>query len=197
MIETRRRAVVVGTGLVGSVLLGMALTRTPGSGAFTALTLAVALTWLVGGLSSGPLALGSRRVVGPVLLAVAAFAVFTVLALVVPLLPVLGPALSDVLARADTGSAGVLLALALLTGAAEEVYFRGALWRALPEGRQVAGTSLAYVLATAATGNVALVGAALVMGPLFALQRRASHGILAPTVTHLTWTVLMIALLPR
>lgn len=197
MIETRRRAVVVSTGLVGSILLGVALTRTPGSAAFSALTLAVALTWLVGGLSSGPLALGRRSLAGPLLLAVLAFVVFTGLALVVPLLPVLGPALSDVLARADTGSAAVLLGLALVTGAAEEVYFRGALWRALPEGREVWATSVAYVAATAATGNVALVGAALVMGPLFALQRRASKGILASTVTHLTWTVLMIVLLPR
>ena len=197
MLETRRRAVVLATGVVGSALLGAALTRTPGSGAFSALTLAVALTWLVGGVSSGPLALGHHRLAGPVLLALLAFGVFSVLALVVPSLPVLGPALSDVLARADAGSSGVLIGLALLTGAAEEVYFRGALWRALPAGSEVWATSVAYVVATAATGNVALVGAALVMGPLFALQRRVSRGILAPTVTHLTWTVLMIVLLPR
>ena len=87
--------------------------------------------------------------------------------------------------------------VALVTGAAEEVFFRGALWRALPPQRRVVGTSVAYVVATAFTGNPALVGAALVMGPLFALQRRASHGILAPMVTHLSWTVLMLVLLPR
>ena len=35
------------------------------------------------------------------------------------------------------------------------------------------------------------------MGTVFALERRSTHGILAPTLTHLTWTTLMLLALPR
>jgi len=35
-----------------------------------------------------------------------------------------------------------------------------------------------------------------VMGVLFALQRRASGGIQAPILTHLTWSALMLRYLP-
>jgi hypothetical protein len=54
-----------------------------------------------------------------------------------------------------------------------------------------------YTLATTATRNPALVLAAAVMGSLFGLQRRASGGVQAPLLTHLTWSALMVRLLPR
>jgi hypothetical protein len=38
--------------------------------------------------------------------------------------------------------------------------------------------------------------AATVMGTLFAAQRRASGGIQASTLTHLTWSTLMLRYLP-
>ena len=53
-----------------------------------------------------------------------------------------------------------------------------------------------YMLATAATRNPALMLASAVMGTLFALQRRASGGIQAPILTHLTWSILMLRYLP-
>ena len=53
-----------------------------------------------------------------------------------------------------------------------------------------------YALATVATRNPALVFAAVVMGALFGLQRRASGGIQAPMLTHLTWSALMLRFLP-
>jgi hypothetical protein len=34
------------------------------------------------------------------------------------------------------------------------------------------------------------------MGPLLALQRRASGGLQAPALTHLTWSTLMLRYLP-
>ena len=43
---------------------------------------------------------------------------------------------------------------------------------------------------------MALVLAAVVMGTLFGAQRRASGGIQAPVLTHLTWSVLMLRYLP-
>ena len=42
-----------------------------------------------------------------------------------------------------------------------------------------------------------LVLAAALMGTVFALERRATRGILASTITHVTWSVMMIFLLPR
>ena len=53
-----------------------------------------------------------------------------------------------------------------------------------------------YMLATAATRNPALVLASGVMGALFGLQRRASGGMQAPILTHLTWSTLMLRFLP-
>ena len=54
-----------------------------------------------------------------------------------------------------------------------------------------------YTLATASTRNPALMLAAGVMGTLFSLQRRASGGLQAPAITHLTWSTLMVTFLPK
>ena len=84
----------------------------------------------------------------------------------------------------------------LANGAAEEVFFRGALYAAIGEKYPVALSTGAYTLATVTTRNPALVLAAGAMGTLFAAQRRASGGIQAPVLTHLTWSVLMLRYLP-
>jgi membrane protease YdiL (CAAX protease family) len=57
-------------------------------------------------------------------------------------------------------------------------------------------SSVVYSLATVATRNPALVLASVPMGLLFALQRRASGGIQAPMISHVTWSVLMLRYLP-
>ncbi|CKP04553.1 putative integral membrane protein [Mycobacterium tuberculosis] len=55
----RRRRVVVGVTLViGAVMLGFSLRRTPGESSFYWLTLALAAVWIAGALMSGPLHLG-------------------------------------------------------------------------------------------------------------------------------------------
>jgi membrane protease YdiL (CAAX protease family) len=41
-----------------------------------------------------------------------------------------------------------------------------------------------------------LVFAALTLGALLGLQRRASGGVLAPMLTHLTWSTAMLFALP-
>jgi membrane protease YdiL (CAAX protease family) len=53
-----------------------------------------------------------------------------------------------------------------------------------------------YALATIATLNPMLVFAALTLGAVLALQRRASGGILAPMITHVTWSTMMLLVLP-
>ena len=90
-----------------------------------------------------------------------------------------------------------MLATTLANGAAEEVFFRGALYAAIGEQHPVQLSTLAYALATVPTRNPALVLAASFMGALFGAQRRASGGVQAPALTHLTWSVLMLRYLPR
>ncbi len=205
----RRRRVVAGTALTGATLLGAGLSTRPGSAEFYGLTLATAGTWVVGGLASGPLHLGRaqrtspageamlhRPVLVPVLVGAGAFAVFYGAALVSRHVPVLDRAISSVLEYAFQGSDRLVLVTTLANGAAEEVFFRGALYAAAGRHSAVVTSTGGYILATVATRNPALVLASGVMGALFALQRRASGGIQAPMLTHLTWSTLMLRYLP-
>lgn len=201
----RRRRVVGGVTLAGAGLLGASLRTRPGSWEFYGLTGAVATTWVAGGFASGPLHLGwmqardetlRRPVVTPVLTGVVAFAGFYGCALVCRHVPVLDSAISSVLAYAHQGSPPLVLATALANGVAEEVFFRGALYAAIGEQHPVALSTAAYALSTVPTRNPALVLAAGVMGTLLAAQRRASGGIQAPVLTHLTWSALMLRYLP-
>ena len=125
------------------------------------------------------------------------FAAFAAASAVARHTPGLAGALDSVLDRADAGSAALVLAVALVNGVAEEVFFRGALFTALGSHQPVLGSTIGYALVTAATRNVVLVIAAIVMGTLFCLLRRSTHGVLAPIVTHVVWSTLMLLALPR
>lgn len=107
----------------------------------------------------------------------------------------LDDAISRVLVFADEGDDRLVLLTTLANGLGEEVFFRGALYAALP-AHPVAASTAIYTLSTTTTRNPALVLAAAVMGTLFGLQRRASGGLQAPTITHLTWSALMLRFLP-
>jgi membrane protease YdiL (CAAX protease family) len=201
----RRRLVVAVTGLVGSTLLQRSLSRPPGSRAFYGHALAVAGTWVAGGVAAGPLHLGRelsphgqlrRPVLVPVATGTAAFGALYGCALVARRIPVLAHAVSDVLAYAERGDSAAVLATTLVNGAAEEVFFRGALYAAVGDGHQVAVSTAAYTFTTVTTRNPALVLAAAGMGTLFGLQRRASGGIQAPALTHLVWSALVLRYLP-
>jgi membrane protease YdiL (CAAX protease family) len=60
----------------------------------------------------------------------------------------------------------------------------------------VVGSTLVYALVTMATGNVALVFAAAVLGLVVGLVREWSGGVLAPAITHMTWSLAMLLALP-
>jgi membrane protease YdiL (CAAX protease family) len=200
----RRRRVVTAIALVvGTALLAATLRVADGSTWFTVLGLLVAATWTVGSLVSGPIPfqpdrdLAWRTFVGPVVVGIAAFGVFLIAVVLARHLPLIGPALDSVLATADAGPIGFVLLVALVNGAGEELFFRGSLHAALEPHHPAIATTIVYVLVTAATGNLALVIAAVVMGVLFSLERLSTRGVLAPMVTHLTWSTLMVLALPR
>jgi hypothetical protein len=136
---------------------------------------------------------GRHDVTQPVLAGAGAFGVFYAGALVSRHIPPLRRAIAGVLDYAHRGSTASVVATTLLTGAAEEVFFRGALYDAAGARRSTA----VYVLSTFATRNPALVLASAVMGTLFAWQRERSGGVQAPLLTHVVWSALMLAFMPR
>ncbi|WP_205650535.1 CPBP family intramembrane glutamic endopeptidase [Actinoplanes solisilvae] len=200
----RRRVVVAITLLAGAVLLGISLSVRPGDDVFYLLTVLVALTWVTGALLSGPLHLGRitvrdrlrRPIVTPIVTGLLLGAVFVAGSLVVRELPPLRELVNSVLAHARYGAVVPIVAVTLLNGVAEEVFFRGALFAAIGRRHAVLISTVIYAAATVATGNLMLVFAAFVLGLILALQRRASGGVLAPILTHITWSTTMVLALP-
>lgn len=201
----RRRRITAVTAIAGSGLLGASLSRPPGSRRFYTLTLALAGTWMTGGVAAGSLHAGwtfgpegtlRRPVVSPVVTGAVAFGGFYAAALAARRLPALDRAIASVLRYAHQGSSPLVLTTALANGVAEEVFFRGAIYAAVGVGHPVLKSTAVYGLATTATRNPALVLAGLAMGLLLGLQRRSTGGIQAPVITHLTWSALMLRYLP-
>ncbi|MCW2942641.1 MAG: Abortive infection protein [Actinomycetia bacterium] len=200
-----RRQVVAVASLVGAGLLSRSLSTEHGSPQFYTLSLGVAGVWITGGLRSGLVTPSRMRnhdhvlrrpVITPVLIGVGAFAGFYLCALAARHIPVLNRSISAVLQYANYGSGPLVLLTALANGAAEEVFFRGALYTAIGHHHPVAVSAAVYSLTTAATRNPALVLASTVMGTLFGLERRVTGGVQAPILTHLTWSTLMLRFLP-
>jgi membrane protease YdiL (CAAX protease family) len=203
----RRRWVAAATLLVGAVVLGWALRIEPGDPAFYVATLALAGVWVVGALLSGPLHLGrahtragttdGRAVVQSLALGVLLLALFMAGAVVVARLPYLRDPVDELLDHAQAGSVALVAVITAVNGIAEELYFRGALYAGVGRRHAVVVTTVVYAAVTAASGIPLLVLAAAVLGLVVGLQRRVTGGILGPIVTHLTWSLGMLFLLPR
>ncbi len=215
--EFRRRQVVsVVVLIIGAIVLAFSLRLEPGNKWFYLATTGLAAVWALGAFASGPLHLGRighpeptggvapRPVLQPILIGAALAVVFVLGALVVREIPWmtvtggrvdLSEQVRTVLRHAQQGNALILLVVTVLNGIAEELFFRGAMYAAIPR-HQVAITTVAYTVATLATGNFMLGFAAVLLGVVVGLQRRASGGILAPILTHLTWSVTMLYALP-
>jgi uncharacterized protein len=203
----RRRVTVVITVLVGTVLLAATLRVQPGTAQFSALGFLVAVTWIAGGLLSGPIPLRPASpadrnawtvvVLAALVLGGVAFLGFLAADLVGQQISFVASALNSVLGKADAGPRAVVVVIALVNAVAEEVFFRGALHAALEPRRPALVSTVIYVAVTAASGNFALVVAAAVMGTIFSLERLATRSVLAPVVTHLSWSALVFFLLPR
>lgn len=200
----RRQYVTAGFVVLGAIVLGTLLRLEQGSTAFVVMSLVLAGVWTVGAFASGPLHLGRivakedievRPILQPLLIGAALAGVFVVGALVVREIDPLADQIRNVLGFASEGYLPVLVVVTALNGIAEELFFRGAAYAAITR-HPVAWTTLAYTIATAATGNVMLAFAAVILGVIVGLQRRASGGILAPILTHCTWSLTMLFALP-
>ena len=203
--EFRRRRVVVGATLMtGATLLGVSFSVRQGDPAFYPLTFALAGTWVLGSLASGPLHLGhivirgnrQRPIVTPIVVGLLLAAVFVGGALVFREIPPLAGYAEDVLGYARAGYLPLVALITLVNGVAEELFFRGALFAAIGKRHPVLISTAVYAAATVAGGNPVLVLAAAVLGTVVGLQRRAGGGVLAPILTHITWSITMLVVLP-
>lgn len=200
----RRQMVVVLTLAAGAVLLWFSLATEPGDPAFYGFTFALAGTWVAGAFLSGPLHAGRmqtgeglrRPVLQPIAIGLVTVAVFTVGALLVAQVPVLRSSVDEVLDHARFGSLPVIVLVTVVNGLAEELFFRGALYSALGSRHPVLLSTTIYTLTTVVTLNVMLVFSAAVLGLLVGLQRRVSGGVMAPMLTHVTWSLGMLFILP-
>lgn len=200
-----RRRIVVGITLaVGATLLGLSFSVRQGDPAFYPLTFGLAATWTLGSLLSGPLHLGHilrggtlrRPIITPIASGLLLAAVFVAGAFFIRTIPALASLTEDVLGYARLGNLWIILAITLVNGIAEELFFRGALFAAIGIWHPVLISTVIYALATIAGGNAVLVFAAALLGTVVALERRASGGILAPILTHITWSLTMLLVLP-
>jgi membrane protease YdiL (CAAX protease family) len=201
----RWRAGIVATSLaVGMVALALSLNIAPGSGGFYVATTALAAVWLVGASLAGPgpagrlgvTRWGRGRIAEPFLLGLGLALAFVLGALIVREIDALADAVDDVLDYARRGSGPLVVALTVATGVAEEVFFRGALYDTLPRRHATVVSTIVYVVATLASGSAMLAFAALVLGTVLGAQRRLTGGCAGPAITHTTWSVAMLLVLP-
>ena len=200
----RRRIVVAVTLALGATLLGLSFSVRQGDPAFYPLTIGLAATWTLGSVLSGPLHLGHIHLAGrlrrptitPIAVGLLLAALFVFGALIVRTIPSLVRLAEDVLGYARLGNLWIICVITLVNGIAEELFFRGALFAAIGVRHAVLISTVLYVLATVAGGNLVLVFTAAVLGTVVGLERRASGGILAPILTHVTWSLSMLFVLP-
>ena len=152
--------------MLGAIALGLALTIRPGDVGFYPATLGVAAIWVVGALASGPLHLGrartraggtSRSVLQAFILGALLLAIFLAGAVVVGRIPALRAPVDALLAHARFGSLLVVAVITAINGVAEELFFRGALFAAIPQRLRVGLSAALYALATVFSGVLLLV----------------------------------------
>lgn len=203
-VVRRRRVVVAITLLIGAAVLGLSLRRHPGESSFYWLTLVLAAVWIAGGFLSGPLHLGGicwrgrnqRPVITGTIVGLLLGGVFIVGGLIAREIAPVAELITRVLLYAHHGWYPMIVVITLVNGVAEEIFFRGALYTALGRHRPLLISTLLYTCAILASGNPMLGFAAIILGTVCALERRASGGVLAPMLTHLVWGLIMVLALP-
>ncbi|MDT5260740.1 MAG: protease family protein [Mycobacterium sp.] len=202
-VVRRRRVVVAITLVIGAAVLGFSLRRHPGESSFYWLIL-LAAVWIAGGFLSGPLHLGGicwrgrnqRPVITGTTVGLLLGGVFVLGGLIAREIPAVSELITRVLLFAQHGSFVLIVVITVINGVAEEIFFRGALYTALGRYHPVVISTALYTCATMASGNPMLGFAAIVLGTVCALERRASGGVLAPVLTHFVWGLIMALALP-
>ncbi|MGA3253428.1 MAG: type II CAAX endopeptidase family protein [Mycobacterium sp.] len=201
----RRRRVVVAIALVlGATVLGFSLRRAPGESSFYWLTLALAAVWTAGAFISGPLHLGGicwrgrnqRPVISGTIIGLLVGGIFVLGGLIAREIPAISTLIARVLQFAHQGSFLLVVVITVVNGMGEEIFFRGALYTALGRHHPVVVSTILYACASMASGNPMLGFAAIILGTVCALERRASGGVLAPVLTHFVWGLIMVLVLP-
>jgi membrane protease YdiL (CAAX protease family) len=203
-VVIRRRIVVAVVLVVGAIVLSFSLTRQPGESSFYWLTLLLAAVWSGGAFASGPLHLGcirwrgrnQRPVITGTVIGLVLGGVFVAGGFVAREIAPVRDLISGVLEFSSHGSLWLLVVITLVNGVAEELFFRGALYTALGAFYPVLVSTVLYIAATLASGNLMLGFAAIVLGTVCALERRTTGGVLAPVLTHLIWGLVMVLALP-
>lgn len=201
----RRRRIVVAIVLVlGAAVLSFALRAHPGEPSFYWLSLALAVLWVTGSLASGPLHLGGvrwrgrnqRPVISGTVIGLLLGGVFVLGGLVAREINPVAHLITQVLRYTDQGSWRLTMAVALVAAIAEELFYRGAFYTALGRHHPVLISTVVYVVATLGSGNLMLGFAAIFLGTVCALERRATGGVLAPILTHFVWSLVVLLALP-
>jgi membrane protease YdiL (CAAX protease family) len=204
-VVRRRRIVVTIVLVLGAAALSLALHKHPGEAAFYWWSLALSGVWALGAFVSGPLHLGGARwrgrnqrpVVSGSTIGLLLGGIFLLGGLIVREVPAVAELISRLLRYSDQGSWRLTLAIALLAAIGEELFYRGALYTALGRHHPLLISTVIYALATLASSqNPMLAFAAIVLGTVCALERRATGGVLAPILTHFVWTLVVLLGLP-
>lgn len=181
--------------------------RGPGaSTSFVLSSLFLAAIWTLGGLAviraGGPdrsvRTVSRGRSAALALGAGAAFAAACLLGgLVLHALEATRPWVGAALDTAQAAPAPVVLLVALVAGAGEEVFFRLGLPRLLRGPARWALPVALYALATVATGNPALVLVAVPLGLVATWAWTATGRWTSPLIVHALWSLAMVGLFPQ
>jgi membrane protease YdiL (CAAX protease family) len=205
----RRRILVAVFVVVGFVLLGYSLRLPPGDPSFYWFTIALAAWWILGAFASGPVHLGricfrgrnQRPVLTGTAVGVVLGGAFVVGGLVAREIPPVRDYIVQVLEFANQGSLPVIVAITVINGVAEELFFRGSMFTSLGKRNNgwfafIVSTAIYVIVTGVSTQNPMLAFAAIILGTACALERRATGGVLAPMLTHFFWGLVMVLALP-
>ncbi|GGG71825.1 type II CAAX prenyl endopeptidase Rce1 family protein [Corynebacterium pelargi] len=185
----------------GGFFLGVALHSDFDSLRFNVSALCMAGVWLLG-FAVKPARISrsdfSARALRPAVLAACALVCITLVgALIVPSLPWLEARVLGLLSQLRGPSVWTLALIAAVGGIAEELYFRGTLFDALPRSVAALGTTVAYIAVVCASGMILLMLAAAALGALAAFLRARFDNVVACAMFHVAWSVPVLLIVPH
>ncbi|NUL59393.1 CPBP family intramembrane metalloprotease [Brevibacterium luteolum] len=204
--------------VLGALILRKAfgLGTSAGTAALPLWSLALAAVWTLGGIALMLLARAHARrhrsadpAPGPPTRRSAASAGWRALAIgavlagasflggwILSLIPATAPWITAALVTAGTSAAGLTLAAAVVTGLAEEVFFRLGLADLFRGRARWIAPTVIYTLVTCATLNPGLIAAAPVVGLAAAWARESTGRWFAPLIVHGLWSLAMVGIFP-